>query len=163
MAKNPSFDIVSDFDFQELDNAINQTKKEIENRYDFKGSKSEVSLSKDSILLTSENDSKLYAIVDILQSKIIKRNLSIKILDLDKIESKAGGMVKQNIGLKKGLDQKTAKNIVKIIKDSKLKVQSQIQCNLVRVTGKSIDDLQNVIALIKEKELNIPIQFINYR
>ena len=163
MAKNPSFDIVSDFDLQELDNAINQTRKEIENRYDFKGFKSEVTLSKDFILLTSENDSKIHAIVDILQSKIIKRNLSIKILDLGKIESTAGGMVKQNIDLKKGLNQEMAKKIIKIIKDSKLKVQSQIQGELVRVTGKSIDDLQNVIALIKEKDLDIPIQFINYR
>lgn len=163
MAKNLSFDIVSDFDFQELNNALNQTKKEIENRYDFKGSKSEISLNKDSILLTSENDNKLHAIVDILQSKIIKRKLSIKILDLGKIESTADSMVKQNINLKKGLSQEMAKNIIKIIKNSKLKVQSQIQGDLIRVTGKSIDNLQNVIAIIKEKDLDIPIQFINYR
>ena len=163
MAKNPSFDIVSNFDFQKMDNAINKTRKEIENRYDFKGSKSEVNLNKDSIFLTSEKDSKLHVIVDILRSKIIKRTLLIKILDLSQIESTEGGMVKQNINLKKGLNQEITKNIVKIIKDSKLKVQSQIQGDLVRVTGKSIDDLQNVIALIKEKDLDIPIQFINYR
>lgn len=163
MTKNQSFDIVSDFNFQELTNAVNQAKKEIETRYDFKGSKSEINLDKNSILLISENNSKLHAIVDILQSKIIKRNLSVKILDLNKIELTAGNMVKQNINLKKGLSQEIAKSIIKTIKDSKLKIQSQVHGESIRVTGKNIDNLQKAMALIKEKELDIPIQFINYR
>lgn len=163
MGKDASFDIVSEFDFQELDNAVNQTKKEISTRYDFKGSKAEVALSKDNITIMAENDNRLNAIVDILQSKAIKRNLSIKIFDYGKIESTAGSMVKQVINLKQGIAQDIAKQIVKEIKGSGLKVQSQIQGETVRVTAKNIDDLQSVISLLKEKDLSIPLQFINYR
>ena len=163
MAKTASFDIVSEFDLQELDNAINQTKKEIQTRYDFKGSKTEVEMSKDTITLTAENDSKIIAMMDILQSKAIKRSLSIKIFDAGKIEPSGGGMVKQVITLRQGISQEMAKKIVKIIKDSKLKVQSAIQGEVVRVTAKSIDDLQTVIALLKEKDLDIPLQYTNYR
>ena len=163
MAKDASFDIVSEFDLQDLDNAINQTKKEIQTRYDFKGSKAEISYTKESITLVAENDSKIHAMVDILQSKAIKRNLSIKIFDYSKIEPAAGAMVKQLITLKQGIDQDTAKKIVKDIKGSGLKVQSQIQGEVVRVTAKSIDDLQKIITFLKEKELDIPLQFVNYR
>ena len=163
MAKAASFDIVSEFDLQELDNAVNQTKKEIQTRYDFKGSKAEVELGKEAITLTAENDNKIIAMMDILQSKAIKRNLSIKIFDPGKIETTAGSMVKQVIALRQGITQEMAKKIVKIIKDSKLKVQSAIQGEVVRVTGKSIDDLQTVIALLKEKDLDIPLQYINFR
>lgn len=163
MAKDASFDIVSEFDMQEMDNAINQTKKEIITRYDFKGSKAEVNLTKESITLTAENDSKINAMVDILQSKAIKRGLSLKIFDYGKIETTAGSMVKQVITLKQGINQDIAKKIVKEIKESKLKVQSQIQGEVVRVTAKNIDDLQTVITLLKEKDLDTPLQFINYR
>lgn len=163
MAKDASFDIVSEFDFQELDNAVNQTKKEITTRYDFKGSKAEVNLSKDNITLVAENDNRLKSIIDILQSKAIKRNLSIKIFDYGKVESTANSMVKQIISLKQGINQDIAKQIVKEIKGSGLKVQSQIQGEVVRVTAKNIDDLQTVISLLKEKDLNIPLQFVNYR
>lgn len=163
MAKDASFDIVSEFDMQEMDNAVNQTKKEITTRYDFKGSKAEVNLSKETITLVAENDSKIHAMVDILQSKAIKRGLSLKIFEYGKIETTAGSMVKQVITLKQGISQEIAKKIVKDIKDSKLKVQSQIQGEVVRVTAKSIDDLQTVIATLKEKDLDIPLQFINYR
>ena len=163
MAKDASFDIVSEFDFQELDNAINQTKKEITTRYDFKGSKAGVNLSKDNITLIAENDNRLKSIVDILQSKAIKRNLSIKIFDYGKIESTANSMVKQIISLKQGINQDIAKQIIKEIKGSGLKVQSQIQGDVVRVTAKNIDDLQTVISLLKERDLNIPLQFVNYR
>lgn len=163
MAKDASFDIVSEFDLQELDNAINQTKKEIQTRYDFKGSKAEVTYTKESITLLAENDSKIHAIVDILQSKAIKRNLSIKIFDCGKIEPAAGSMVRQVITLRQGIQQDLAKKIVKDIKGSGLKVQSQIQGEVVRVTAKSIDDLQKVITMLKEKDLEIPLQFINYR
>lgn len=163
MGKEASFDIVSDFDFQELDNAVNQVKKEIANRYDFKGSKSEVDLGSDTITLIAENDNKINAMVDILQSKAIKRSLSIKIFDYGKIESTGGSMVKQVISLKKGIDKELAKKIVKDIKGSGLKVQSQIQGESVRVTAKSIDDLQSIIGFFKEKDLDVPLQFINYR
>ena len=163
MAKDASFDIVSEFDFQEMDNAINQTKKEIQTRYDFKGSKAEINLTKETITLTAENDSKINAMVDILQSKAIKRGLSIKIFDYGKIETTGGSMVKQVITLKQGINQDMAKKIVKDIKESGLKVQSQIQGEVVRVTAKNIDDLQTVIAKLKEKDLDIPLQFINFR
>lgn len=163
MAKDASFDIVSEFDMQEMDNAINQTKKEIITRYDFKGSKAEVNLTKETITLTAENDSKINAMMDILQSKAIKRGLSLKIFDYGKIETTAGSMVKQVITLKQGINQDIAKKIIKEIKESKLKVQSQIQGEVVRVTAKNIDDLQTVITLLREKELDIPLQFINYR
>lgn len=163
MAKDASFDIVSEFDMQEMDNAINQTKKEIITRYDFKGSKAEVNLTKESITLSAENDSKINAMADILQSKAIKRGLSLKIFDYGKIETTAGSMVKQVITLKQGINQDIAKKIVKEIKESKLKVQSQIQGEVVRVTAKNIDDLQTVINLLKEKDLDTPLQFINYR
>ncbi len=163
MAKDASFDIVSEFDMQEMDNAINQTKKEIITRYDFKGSKAEVNLTKETITLTAENDSKINAMMDILQSKAIKRGLSLKIFDYGKIETTAGSMVKQVITLKQGLNQDIAKRIIKEIKESKLRVQSQIQGEVVRVTAKNIDDLQTVITLLKEKDLDIPLQFINYR
>lgn len=163
MAKDASFDIVSEFDMQEMDNAVNQTKKEIQTRYDFKGSKAEITLSKEAITLSAENDNKIHAMVDILQSKAIKRNLSIKIFSYGKVESTAGGMVKQVITLKQGIAQEVAKKIVKDIKESGLKVQSQIQGEVVRVTAKSIDDLQTIIAFFKEKDLDIPLQFINYR
>ncbi|MCI0502998.1 MAG: YajQ family cyclic di-GMP-binding protein [Fusobacteria bacterium] len=163
MGKDASFDIVSEFDFQELDNAINQTKKEIITRYDFKGTKAEVNLAKESITLIAENDNRINAIVDILQSKAIKRGLSIKIFDYGKIEPSGGSMVKQVINLRQGINQDIAKSIVKEIKASGLKVQSQIQGDVVRVTAKNIDDLQKVITLLKEKDLNIPLQFVNYR
>jgi hypothetical protein len=163
MAKDASFDIVSEFDMQEMDNAINQTKKEIITRYDFKGSKAEVNLTKETITLIAENDSKINAMIDILQSKAIKRGLSLKIFDYGKIETTAGSMVKQVITLKQGINQDVAKKIVKEIKESKLKVQSAIQGEVVRVTAKNIDDLQTVITLLKEKDLDIPLQFINYR
>ncbi len=163
MGKDASFDIVSEFDFQELDNAINQTKKEIITRYDFKGTKAEVNLTKESITLIAENDNRINAIVDILQSKAIKRGLSIKIFDYGKIEPSGGSMVKQVINLRQGINQDIAKSIVKEIKASGLKVQSQIQGDVVRVTAKNIDDLQKVITLLKEKDLNIPLQFVNYR
>lgn len=163
MAKDASFDIVSEFDMQEMDNAVNQAKKEIITRYDFKGSKAEINLTKETITLTAENDSKINAMIDILQSKAIKRGLSLKIFDYGKIETTAGSMVKQVITLKQGIGQEMAKKIVKEIKESKLKVQSSIQGDVVRVTAKNIDDLQTVITLLKEKDLDVPLQFINYR
>ncbi len=166
MAKDCSFDIVSEFDRQELVNAIEQTKKDIQSRFDLKDSNSSVELESDkTITITTNDDMKLKNIVDILQSKMIKRNLSIKILDPKTPENALGGNIRQIFELKKGLSQDLAKKIVGLIKDSKLKVQASIQKEQVRVSGKSKDDLQDVIKLLKEKEdtLNIPLQFTNYR
>lgn len=166
MAKDCSFDIVSEFDRQELVNAIEQTKKDIQSRFDLKDSNSTVELESDkTITITTNDDMKLKNIVDILQSKMIKRNLSIKILDPKTPENALGGNIRQIFELKKGLSQDLAKKIVGLIKDSKLKVQASIQKEQVRVSGKSKDDLQDVIKLLKEKEdtLNIPLQFTNYR
>ncbi len=166
MAKDCSFDIVSEFDKMELVNAVEQTKKEILSRFDLKDSKSDVVLESDTqIIITTEDDTKLRNILDILQSKMVKRNLSIKILDPQSVENALGGNVRQVFKLKKGLTQELAKKIVADIKSSKLKVQSSIQGEQVRVSGKSKDDLQDVIKLIREKEdeYKIPLQFQNYR
>lgn len=166
MAKDCSFDIVSEFDKQELVNAIDQVKREIGSRFDLKGSNSDVILDADkSITITTNDEMKLKNILDILQSKMIKRNLSIKILDAQTIENALGGNVRQVFNLRKGLTQETAKKIVADIKNTKLKVQASIQGEQVRVSGKDKDDLQAVIKMLREKEdvYNIPLQFQNYR
>lgn len=159
----PSFDIVSKVDMQEVDNAVNQAKKEISQRYDFKGSKSEIDLKENTITLLADDDYKLKAVIDILQSKILKRNISLKSLDYAKEEPASGGMVRQVINIKQGIATEKGKEINKIIKDTKMKVQSQIQGDQVRVTGKKIDDLQEVIQLLKSKDLGVDLQFVNMR
>lgn len=159
----PSFDIVSKVDMQEVDNAVNQAKKEISQRYDFKGSKSEIDLKENTITLLADDDYKLKAVIDILQSKILKRNISLKSLDYGKEEPASGGMVRQVINIKQGIATEKGKEINKIIKDTKMKVQSQIQGDQVRVTGKKIDDLQEVIQLLKSKDLGVDLQFVNMR
>lgn len=166
MAKDCSFDIVSEFDKQELVNAVDQVKREINNRFDLKGSNSDVILDAEkSITITTNDEMKLKNILDILQSKMIKRNLSIKILDAQQIENALGGNVRQVFNLKKGLTQELAKKIVADIKNTKLKVQASIQGEQVRVSGKDKDDLQAVIKMLREKEDNydVPLQFQNYR
>ncbi|HIS54270.1 TPA: YajQ family cyclic di-GMP-binding protein [Candidatus Galligastranaerophilus gallistercoris] len=166
MAKDCSFDVVSEFDRQELVNAIDQTKRDIQSRFDLKDSNSSVDLDADkTITITTNDNMKLKNIVDILQSKMVKRNLSIKILDPLPVENALGGSVRQVFNLKKGLNQDLSKKIVSEIKNSKLKVQASIQGDQVRVSGKSKDDLQDVIKLLREKEdvFNIPLQFVNYR
>ena len=163
MAKEPSFDVVSQVDMQEVSNALNQTTKEISQRYDFKGSKSEVIKDDDGIKITTEDEMRLNAIVDILKSKFIKRGVSIKNLEYGKIEDAAGGMVRQKIKIKQGIDSDVAKKITKDIKETKLKVQAQIQDDQVRVSGKKIDDLQSVIAFLKEKDYGLDLQYINFR
>jgi uncharacterized protein YajQ (UPF0234 family) len=159
----PSFDIVSKVDMQEVDNAINQTVKEIAQRYDFKGSKAEVTLEKESVKVLADDDFRLKAIIDILQSKFIKRNISPKALQYGKVEQASGGMVRQIITLQVGISKEKAKEIGAVIKETKLKVQSQIQDDQLRVTGKNIDDLQAVIATLKGKDLDIDMQFVNFR
>ena len=165
MAKDCSFDVVSEFNQQELVNAVDQTKREISSRFDLKNSNSDVELEGDkSITITTSDDTKLKNIVDVLQSKMI-RGLSIKILDAQKSENALGGNVRQVFNLKKGLSVELAKKIVADIKTTKMKVQASIQGDQVRVSGKSKDDLQAAIKFLKEKEdsYDIPLQFTNYR
>jgi cyclic-di-GMP-binding protein len=159
----PSFDIVSKVEIQEVDNAVNQTVKEIVQRYDFKGSKSEVTLEKDAIKILADDDFRLKAIIDILQSKFLKRGLSLKTLDYGKAENASGGMIRQNIAIQQGISKEKGKDVCAVIKESKLKVQAQIQDDQVRVTGKNIDDLQEIIRVLKGKDLGVEMQFINFR
>jgi cyclic-di-GMP-binding protein len=165
MADTSSFDIVSEVNMQEVDNAINQARKEIGQRYDFKGSKSSIDLNqKDKVLtLISDDDFKLKSVVDVLQTKLIKRGVPIKALDYGAIEAAASSTVRQIIKLRVGIDKENAKLIVKMIKDTKLRVQAQIMEDQVRVTGKNKDDLQAIIKLLREAELAFAIQFTNYR
>jgi uncharacterized protein YajQ (UPF0234 family) len=159
----PSFDIVSKVDMQEVDNAVNQTVKEITQRYDFKGTKSQVTLENDTIKVLADDDFRLKAIIDILQSKCIKRGISLKALQYDKAETASGSMVRQIITIQQGISKEKAKELNSIIKETRLKVQSQIQEDQVRVTGKNIDDLQDVIKLLKEKDIGVELQFVNFR
>lgn len=166
MAKECSFDVVSEFDKQELVNAVDQAKRELISRFDLKNSNSQIELEADkTITITSSDDMKLRNILDILQSKMTKRDLSIKILDAQKVESALGGTVRQIFKLRKGLNQELAKKIVSDIKDSKIKVQASIQGDQVRVMGNDKDDLQAVIKLLREKgdSYDYPLQFQNYR
>ena len=166
MAKDCSFDIVSEYDKQEMVNAIDQVKRELTSRFDFKNSNSQIDLDVEkSITITTEDEMKLRNIKDIILSKFSKRNLSLKILDPQTIENALGGNVRQVFNLKKGLTQELAKKIVADIKNSKLKVQASIQGEQVRVSGKSKDDLQEVIKLLKgnEEKYDYPLQFTNYR
>ena len=165
MSQQSSFDIVSKVDPQELDNAINQAIKEIQQRYDFKGSKSEINFDKKdkTITVLSDDDFKLKTVIDILQNKMIKRGISIKALKYGNIEQASGGSVRQKIDLQHGIEKEDVKKIVKIIKDSKLKVQAAIQEDQVRVTGKSKDDLQSVIKLLNDSNLEFAFQFTNYK
>jgi len=159
----PSFDIVSKVDMQEVDNAINQAVKEIGQRYDFKGSKSQITPEKDSVKVLADDDYKLKAVIDVLQSKFMKRNISIKALQYGKVEPASGGMVRQIISVQQGISKEKAKDIIAVIKESKLKVQAQIQDDQVRVTGKNRDDLQDAIQLLKGKDLDVEMQFMNFR
>ena len=166
MAKDCSFDIVSEFDKQELVNAVDQVKRELSSRFDLKGSNSSIELEADkSITITTSDDMKLRNIYDILQSKLVKRNLSTRILEPQPAENALGGQVRQIINLRKGLNQELAKKIVADIKDSKKKVQASIQREQVRVSGKDKDDLQEIIKLLRsnEEKYDYPLQFTNYR
>ncbi len=163
MAKDSSFDIVSKVDMQELDNALNQTKKEISQRYDFKGSVAEVSMDEDSIKILAEDDFKVNAVLEILKAKMVKRNIPPKNLQYDKIENASGGNRKLEIKIQNGISKEKAKDIVLAIKSLKLKVQSQVQDEQVRVSSAKKDELQAVIQHLKEKDFGIELQFINYR
>ncbi|MES9684138.1 MULTISPECIES: YajQ family cyclic di-GMP-binding protein [Bacillaceae] len=163
MSKESSFDIVSKVDLPEVSNAIQLATKEIATRYDFKGSKSSITLEKEELVLVSDDDYKLEQLKDVLINKLIKRNVPIKNLDYSKVEGASGGTVRQRAKLVQGIDKDNAKKINTIIKNSGLKVKSQIQDDQIRVTAKSRDDLQAIIAAVKGADLSIDVQFLNYR
>ncbi|UYZ11703.1 MULTISPECIES: YajQ family cyclic di-GMP-binding protein [Brevibacillus] len=163
MSKESSFDIVSKVDLAEVTNAIHTAVKEIENRFDFKGSKSSITLEKEEIVLISDDEFKLGQVKDILLGKLVKRDVPVKNLEYGKVEPAAGGTVRQRVKLVQGIDKENAKKITSIIKETGLKVKSQIQDDQIRVVGKSKDDLQAVIAAIRKADLPIEVQFINYR
>ncbi|WP_338753542.1 YajQ family cyclic di-GMP-binding protein [Bacillus sp. FJAT-52991] len=163
MAKENSFDIVSRVDFSEVTNAIQMAMKEIQTRYDFKGSKSEIKLDKEELVLVSDDDYKLEQLKDVLIGKLIKRSVPIKNLDYGKVEGASGGTVRQRAKMVQGIDKDTAKKINALIKQSGLKVKSQIQDDQMRVTGKNKDDLQQVMAAVRGADLPVDVQFVNFR
>jgi len=164
MAQENSFDIVSKVDIQEVRNAIDQALKEIRQRFDLKDTHSEINLeSNDSIQLASANEYKLEAIKEILGQKMVKRGVSLKNLTYGKVEPATGQSVRQKISLQQGVPTEKAKEIVRLVKDSKKKVQASIQGDTVRISGKDRDDLQTIIALLRGKDMGIDLQFTNYR
>jgi uncharacterized protein YajQ (UPF0234 family) len=165
MADEHSFDVVSKVDLQEVSNAVQQALKEMGQRFDFRGSKSNIELdkTKNEILLTSDDEYRLKSVIDMLQSKLIKRQVPLKALSYGKVEPAASNTVKQIITLQQGIPTEKAKEIVKIIKDTKLKVQSEIQKDQLRIRAKKIDDLQAVMKILKEKDMEVHIDFVNYR
>ena len=163
MATDNSFDIVCKIDLQSVKNAIQQTLKEIRQRFDFKGTKSDISQEEHILVLLSEDDYRLRSIVDILRTRLFKCGGPLKALEFGKMEPAAGGMVRQRITLQQGIPTEKAKEIVKLIKQTKLKVQAQIQKDQVRVSGKKRDDLQAIMKLLKERDLKIEMQFVNFR
>lgn len=163
MAQEFSFDIVSKTEMQEVANAVQQAQKELAQRFDFKGSKSSIELGAEEIVLVSDDEGKLRSVIDILESKLVKRKVSLKALDYGKIEPAQMGTVRQRAKIVQGIETEKAKSIVKTIKDAKVKVQASIQSDQVRVVGRSKDDLQRAMTLVRETDYGIPLQFTNYR
>lgn len=163
MAKDSSFDVVSQIDMQEMDNALNQTRKEIAQRYDFRGSTADIELVNGELKVAAEDEYKLGAILDMLRQRMAKRNLPLRCLDPGKVEAASKGTVRQIVKLKQGIDKEAAKKIVAAIKASKLKVTTQQQDDQIRVTGAKKDDLQAVIQLLKGDDFGVDLQFINMR
>lgn len=160
----PSFDVVSKVDMQEVDNAINQTRKEIETRYDFRGGKSKLDFEKDKIIIHADDDMKLKAITEILNQKMVKRGVGYRALDYQEAEKATGDTLRQTVLIKQGISQESGKNIIKIVKNLGIKkVQAQIQDDQVRVTGPKRDDLQAVIAALKTEVKDLDLQFVNFR
>jgi cyclic-di-GMP-binding protein len=160
-----SFDVVSEVDQQEVDNAINQARKEIDQRYDFKGSNTKIDWDQKENIITlhTSDDMKLRALTETLNQKMIKRGVSMKSLDYQKIEPATNSSLRQNVKIKSGLEGEQAKVITKLVKELKMKVQAQIQGDAVRITGKSKDDLQTAIQTLKAQSLDFPVQFTNFR
>jgi cyclic-di-GMP-binding protein len=163
MAAENSFDVVSKVDMAEVTNAVTQALKEIGQRFDFKGSKSDITQEKDALVVVSDDEYRLKSVIDILQGKLVKRGVPVKNLSYGKVEPALSGTVRQRLALQQGIPTDKAKEIVKTIKDAKLKVQASIQADQVRVSGKSRDDLQTAISLLKKKDFGIELQFDNYR
>jgi uncharacterized protein YajQ (UPF0234 family) len=164
MANDNSFDVVSKVDIQEVKNAIDQATKEVNARFDLKSSKSTMALEgDDTIQLASQDEYTIKAVIEILQQKLIKRGVSLKNLDYEKVEAAANSSVRQKIKLKQGITSEAAKKIVALIKDSKMKAQASIQGDTVRVSAKDRDILQQIIALLKGKDMGVELQFTNYR
>jgi hypothetical protein len=165
MAKDSSFDIVCKVDMMEVTNAINQAMAEIKQRFDFKGSKAEVTLDQKegAIQLLADSEPQVKTVLDILQSKLVKRGISLKALEYGVVENASGDMARQTVKLQQGIPSEKAKEVVKFIKNMKLKVQASIQDDQVRVTAKSKDDLQDVMTALKAEEMDIAMQFTNYR
>ena len=163
MAGEVSFDVVSDFDEQELRNALDQVRREVQQRYDFKGVTVDLTQSKDELVLLTDDEYRAAAVKDLIESKAIRRNLSLKIFDWGKVEPAGGNKVRQEIKLRRGLSEDIAKRITKLIRDEFPKVKSQIQGDAVRVSAKSKDDLQRVITRLGELDEPVPLQFQNYR
>ena len=163
MAQQNSFDIVSQVDRAEVTNALNQTIKEVRQRFDFKGSAANVVIDKSELVLTAEDETKLRNMNDILQQKLVRRGVPLKAFSYGQVEPAAGGTVRQRVQIQEGIPQDKAKEVVKFIKDSKARVQSSIQGEVVRVTGKDRDTLQDIIAKLKGKDFGIHMQFTNYR
>jgi cyclic-di-GMP-binding protein len=161
----PSFDVVSRVDMQEMDNAVNQVKKEIGTRFDFRGSKTQIDLDRKEgeIHVLTEDDMKLRAIKDTLIAKVVKRSIEAEALVFGAPEKAGGDMLRQTVTITNGIDVETARKVVKLVKDTKLKVQAAIQGEEVRITGKQRDDLQDAIRTLKEADLGMPLQFVNYR
>jgi cyclic-di-GMP-binding protein len=163
MAQQNSFDIVSEVDRAEITNAINQTVKEVRQRFDFKGSTATVALEANELILTAEDETKLRNMNDIFQQKLVRRSVPLKALSYGTVDPAAGGTVRQKVQIQQGIPQEKAKEVVRFIKDSKAKVQASIQGDIVRVSGKDRDTLQGVIAELKGKDFGINMQFSNYR
>lgn len=161
----PSFDIVSRVDLQEMDNVVNQAKKEIGTRFDFRGSKTQIDLDRKEakIQVLTEDEMKLRAIRDMLIAKAVRRSIEAQALVFGQPEKAGGDMVRQAVDITNGIDVETARRVVKMVKETKLKVQAAIQGDEVRISGKQRDDLQKVIARLKEADLGMPLQFVNYR
>ena len=163
MAAESTFDVVSEFDRQELANAIDQAEREIRTRYDLKDTKSELRLDKDTLVLQAPAEITLNSVRDLLESKMVRRGLSLKILQLGPVEPAAHGTVRQTITLQRGISQELARDITRVIRDAHPKAKAQVQGDAVRVTSKSKDELQAIIATLKARDYPVPLQFTNYR
>ncbi len=163
MAKEASFDVVSEVNMQEVDNAVNQAMREIGQRYDFKGSKVSITLEDDEIKILADDEYRLKSAIDVLQGKAVRRGVSLRSLQYGKIEPASGGTVRQVVTVQRGISKEKGKEIVAAIKDMKLKVQAQIMDDQVRVSGKKLDELQMVIQMLKGKDFGVELQFTNYR
>lgn len=163
MAESFSFDIVSDFDRQELVNTLDQTRRDITSRYDLKNTNTELTLEENAIIVNTDSEFTLTAVHDVLQSKAVKRGLSLKIFDYGTVDSASGNRVRQEIKLKRGIEQDLAKKLSKLIRDEFKKVQASIQGDSLRISAKSKDELQSVIQLVKAEDFPVALQFTNYR